>query len=105
VKCSSLHHFGAAVNAGASSPHIPGAFCSPHCLSVQSSQSLTLSSHRQILIRLLSQTTLPALNIPGQRQQEHTCKRFHDFSFEWDAGGQCAYVSRHCCAHATCSGR
>lgn len=43
------------------------------------SQSLPLTIHRHISIGLLSQTTLPTLNIPVQRQQSHSCKRVHDF--------------------------
>ena len=69
------------------------------------SQSLTLSIHRRILIRLLSQTTPLALNIPVQRQQKHACKRFHDFRLWQEARGQCAYVSRHSFSTETCSGR
>ena len=69
------------------------------------SQSLTLSIHRRILIRLLSQTTPLALNIPVQRQRKHACKRFHDFRLWQEARGQCAYVSRHSFSTETCSGR
>ena len=69
------------------------------------SQSLTLSIHRHILIRLLSQTTPLALNIPVQRQRKHACKRFHDFRLWQEARGQCAYVSRHSFSIETCSGR
>ena len=103
------HCLEAALNAWASfSAHPDGSlFLKPsfHLRLFPQSQSLTLSIHRRILIRLLSQTTPLALNIPVQRQQKHACKRFHDFRLWQEARGQCAYVSRHSFSTETCSGR
>lgn len=56
---------------------------------------------RHTVMRLLSQTTPPALNIPVQGQQVHICKRFRDSRLSQEARGLGAYGSQHCVSNTT----